>query len=144
MSIAVKRAYEAPSEKDGRRILVDRVWPRGVSKTELQLDGWYRELAPSTQLRKWFGHDPERWPEFQKRYRTELKKAGAREALEELATMARRGRVTLLFGARDEEHNQAIVLRDHIKKLTGTRASSSRASSKRKTARKSTAKSGCL
>src|SRR5579884_1417795 len=122
MSIAVKRAYDAPSEKDGRRILVDRVWPRGVRKEELHLDGWYRELAPSTQLRKWFGHDPERWSEFQKRYQAELKNADAREALQELATMAKRGKVTLLFGARDEEHNQAVVLRDYLKKVTAKRA----------------------
>jgi uncharacterized protein YeaO (DUF488 family) len=126
MSIAVKRAYEAPSAKDGRRILVDRVWPRGVSKDELQLDAWYRELAPSTELRKWFGHDPERWSEFQKRYRAELKRADAREALQELATIGKRGKVTLVYGASDEEHNQAVVLRDYLKKLTGTRGASKR------------------
>jgi uncharacterized protein YeaO (DUF488 family) len=130
MSIALKRAYEPPSEKDGRRILVDRVWPRGVGKDELRLDAWYRELAPSTQLRKWFGHDPERWSEFQKRYQAELKKTGLRERLQELAAMAKRGKVTLVYGAQDEEHNQAVVLRDYLKKLTGTRGAS-----KRKTAR---------
>lgn len=117
MSIAVKRAYDAPDAKDGRRILVDRVWPRGLTKDELRLDGWYRDLAPSTQLRKWFGHDPERWPEFQKRYAAELKRADLREELRELAAMAKRSKVTLLFGARDEEHNQAIVLRDYLKRL---------------------------
>jgi uncharacterized protein YeaO (DUF488 family) len=120
MSIALKRAYDAPDAKDGHRILVDGVWPRGVSKDELQLDGWYRELAPSTQLRKWFGHDPERWPEFQKRYSSELRRAGARERLEELAKLAKRGKVTLVYGARDEEHNQAVVLRDHLKRLCST------------------------
>src|SRR5690349_108185 len=99
MSIAVKRAYDPPEAKDGRRILVDRVWPRGVTKDELRLDGWYRDLAPSTELRKWFGHDPERWPEFQKRYATELRRAGMRERLSELAAMAKRSKVTLLFGA---------------------------------------------
>ena len=117
MSMTVKRAYDPPEAKDGRRILVDRVWPRGVTKDELRLDGWYRDLAPSTELRKWFGHDPERWPEFQKRYAAELRRAGMRERLSELATMAKRSKVTLLFGARDEEHNQAIVLRDYLKKL---------------------------
>ncbi len=130
MSIALKRAYEAPASKDGRRILVDRVWPRGVSKEELHLDGWYRDIAPSTQLRKWFGHDPERWAEFQKRYQAELRKAGMRESLEELASMAKRGKVTLVYGAHDEEHNQAVVLRDYLKKLTGTRAASKRKTAK--------------
>lgn len=123
MSITVKRAYDPPEAKDGRRILVDRVWPRGVTKDELRLDGWYRELAPSTELRKWFGHDPERWPEFQKRYAAELRRAGMRERLSELATMAKRSKVTLLFGARDEEHNQAIVLRDYLKKLIAKNSS---------------------
>lgn len=117
MSIAVKRAYEAPAERDGRRILVDRVWPRGVTKDELRLDAWYRDLAPSTELRKWFAHDPERWPEFQKRYAAELKRAKAREQVEELAALGKRGKVTLVYGARDEEHNQAIVLRDYLKRL---------------------------
>src|SRR5579884_11801 len=120
MSIAVKRAYDAPSEKDGRRILVDRVWPRGVRKEELHLDGWYRELAPSTQLRKWFGHDPERWPEFQKRYASELRRGPAQERLDELAKLSKRGKVTLVYGARDEEHNQAVVLRDYLKRLCST------------------------
>jgi uncharacterized protein YeaO (DUF488 family) len=130
MSIAVKRAYEAPSEKDGRRVLVDRVWPRGVGKEELRLDAWYRELAPSTPLRKWFGHDPERWSEFQKRYRAELQQPDAREALQELATMAKRGKVTLVYGARDEEHNQAVVLRDYLKKISGTGSASKRKTAK--------------
>ncbi|HLI95592.1 MAG TPA: DUF488 domain-containing protein [Candidatus Baltobacteraceae bacterium] len=130
MSIALKRAYEAPASKDGRRILVDRVWPRGVSKEELHLDGWFREVAPSTQLRKWFGHDPERWSEFEKRYRAELRKSGMREPLEELAAMAKRGKVTLVYGAHDEEYNQAVVLRDYLKKLIGTRAASKRKTAK--------------
>ena len=117
MSLNIKRAYEAPAAKDGRRILVDRVWPRGVAKDEMQLDGWYREVAPSTQLRKWFGHDPERWPEFRKRYVAELRRADVREQLQDLAKLARRGKVTLVYGARDEEHNQAVVLRDYLKQL---------------------------
>ena len=123
MSISVKRAYDPPQAKDGRRILVDRVWPRGVTKDELRLDGWYRDLAPSTELRKWFGHDPERWPEFQKRYEAELRRAGMRERLSELAAMATRTKVTLLYGARDEEHNQPIVLRDYLKKLIAKNSS---------------------
>jgi uncharacterized protein YeaO (DUF488 family) len=118
MSIAIKRAYEERSSKDGTRVLVDRVWPRGVSKDELHIDGWYREVAPSTQLRKWFGHDPERWSEFQKRYLAELRKPALREQLEELAKLGKRGKLTLVYGARDEEHNQAVVLRDYLTKLT--------------------------
>lgn len=124
MSIALKRAYDAPAKADGRRILVDRVWPRGVSKEALQLDAWYRELAPSTQLRKWFGHDPERWPEFQKRYTAELRRAQLREQLQKLAALAKRGKVTLVFGARDEEHNQAVVLRDFLKRLIANKPAS--------------------
>ncbi len=123
MSIAVKRAYDAPAARDGHRFLVDRVWPRGVSKEDLELQGWYRELAPSTQLRKWFGHDPERWPEFQKRYLAELRRKELREPLNELAKLAKRGKVTLVYGARDEEHNQAIVLRDYLKRLLAKGAS---------------------
>lgn len=123
MSIAVKRAYEPPEAKDGRRILVDRVWPRGVTKDELRLDGWYRDLAPSTELRKWFAHDPQRWPEFQKRYAAELRRAELRDHLSELASAAKRSKVTLLYGARDEEHNQAIVLRDYLKKLIAKNSS---------------------
>jgi uncharacterized protein YeaO (DUF488 family) len=120
MPIAIKRAYDAPGAKDGHRILVDRVWPRGLTKEELHLDGWYRELAPSTQLRKWFGHDPERWTEFQKRYAGELRRADVREQLDELAKLSKRGKVTLVYGARDEEHNQAVVLRDYLKRLCST------------------------
>lgn len=123
MSIAVKRAYEAPAAKDGRRILVDRVWPRGVGKEELRLDGWYRELAPSTPLRKWFGHDPERWSEFRRRYLAELRCAEVREQLHGLAQLGKRGKVTLVYGARDEEHNQAVVLRDYLKRLISKKPS---------------------
>lgn len=117
MSIAVKRAYEPAGARDGRRILVDRVWPRGLSKDELELDEWCRELAPSTELRKWFGHDPQRWEEFRKRYTAELRSAHAREEIARIAGLAKRGKVTLLYGARDEEHNQAIVLRDYLQRL---------------------------
>lgn len=123
MSITVKRAYEAPEERDGRRILVDRVWPRGVRKDELRLDAWYRDLAPSTELRKWFAHDPERWSEFQKRYAAELKRAQSRERIRELAALGKRGKVTLIYSARDEEHNQAIVLRDYLKRLIAKKPS---------------------
>lgn len=94
-----------------------------MSKDELRLDAWHRELAPSTELRNWFGHDPERWAEFQKRYRAELRGAQAREPLRELVALGKRGKVTLVYGARDEEHNQAVVLRDYLKQLIAKKPS---------------------
>jgi uncharacterized protein YeaO (DUF488 family) len=103
----LKRAYEAPADSDGTRVLVDRLWPRGVSKAKARIDVWLKEVAPSTQLRKWFGHDPEKWPEFQQRYRAELKGSAA---LAELRKLVRQGHVTLVYGAKDEEHNDAVVL----------------------------------
>jgi uncharacterized protein YeaO (DUF488 family) len=108
MSISVKRVYEAPEPDDGLRVLVDRIWPRGVSKEEAKIDLWLKEIAPSTGLRKWFGHDPEKWDEFQARYRAELEGS---EALAELRRLSRRRRVTLVYGARDEKHNNAQALR---------------------------------
>jgi uncharacterized protein YeaO (DUF488 family) len=107
--IKLKRAYEDASRHDGFRILVERLWPRGVSKEEAHLDLWLKDVAPSTKLRKWFGHDPEKWPEFQKRYRAELK--DQKDALKLLRAKARAGTVTLVYGARDEEHNGALVLK---------------------------------
>jgi uncharacterized protein YeaO (DUF488 family) len=114
MTLSIKRAYEPSSARDGRRVLVDRVWPRGRSKDALQIDRWERELAPSAGLRKWFGHDPDRWEEFVRRYREELSGGPTSDLLEELASEARAGSVTLVYGARDEEHNQAVVLKDVI------------------------------
>lgn len=110
--IAIKRAYEPAAKSDGVRILVDRVWPRGISKEELKLHAWKKELAPSTPLRKWFGHDPKRWSEFKRRYRAELKEH--RDDLRELKQLAREKRVTLVYGAKDEEHNQAVALKEFI------------------------------
>lgn len=107
--IRIKRAYEEPSSADGYRVLVDRIWPRGISKDQAALDHWAKELAPSTQLRKWFGHDPARWEEFQDRYRAEL--ADHTRELDELLRRARKGKLTLVYGARDATHNQAQVLR---------------------------------
>jgi uncharacterized protein YeaO (DUF488 family) len=107
--INVKRAYESASRQDGKRFLVDRVWPRGVTKDELEIDGWLKDVAPSTELRKWFGHDPARWNEFQRRYRREL--GSHQDALAPLLDAGRRGNVTLVYGARDTEHNQAVVLK---------------------------------
>lgn len=110
MEIRIKRVYEPPESGDGARFLVDRLWPRGVGKESLRLDGWLRELAPSDALRRWFGHDPSRWAEFRRRYRLEL--AGKPDALAELRAAAARGPVTLLYAARDPLHNQAVVLRE--------------------------------
>lgn len=110
--VQIKRAYEEALPEDGIRILVDRLWPRGVSKEQAQLDRWAKDLAPSTELRQWFGHDPAKWTEFQRRYREELRERGA--DLDAIAREARQGRVTLVYGARDEEHNEAAVLRDVI------------------------------
>lgn len=109
LDIRLKRAYEPPAASDGTRILIDRLWPRGVTKKEALIDHWFRDIAPSTELRQWFGHDPKLWTEFQRRYRIELKH-NTRQ-LEELLRLARKGTVTLVFGARDEEHNDAVVLK---------------------------------
>jgi uncharacterized protein YeaO (DUF488 family) len=112
MAIAIKRAYDAPEPEDGYRVLVDRVWPRGVTREALRLDEWARELAPSTALRKWFGHDPEKWPEFRRRYMEELGSAAPADVLARLASRAASGPVTLVYSARDTAHNQARVLAD--------------------------------
>ena len=108
-NLRLKRAYEPAAKEDGRRILVDRLWPRGVSKVDAAIDQWTRDIAPSTKLRKWFGHDPKRWHEFRKRYAAEVREHP--EQLAELRRLARRGLVTLVYSARDEAHNDAVVLR---------------------------------
>ena len=105
--ISIKRIYEPPSPADGRRILVDRLWPRGVSKANARLDSWMKDIAPSTELRRWFDHRPERWPEFRRRYIYELKENPALSTLRELAADRP---VTLLYAAKDEAHNEAAVL----------------------------------
>lgn len=112
MGFAVKRVYDEPAESDGYRVLVDRLWPRGIKKETARLDEWIKELGPSTELRQWFGHEVERWPEFRDRYRAEL--ADARELWRPLIGRAESGEVTLLFGARDTEHNQAVVLAEFL------------------------------
>lgn len=110
--LRLKRAYAPPAPSDGLRVLVDRVWPRGVSKEEARIDRWLRDIAPSAGLRKWFTHDPEKWTEFQRRYKAELRQEPARTALAELRKLLREHKtVTLVFGARDEKHNQAVVLK---------------------------------
>jgi uncharacterized protein YeaO (DUF488 family) len=113
-NVRLQRAYDDPAPDDGHRVLVDRVWPRGRTKAELRLDAWARDLGPSAGLRKWFGHDAARWTEFQKRYRVELADPARARALDELAALARSGRVTIVYGARDRERNQARVIADEI------------------------------
>ena len=115
MDLQVKRVYEEPEPGDGLRILVDRVWPRGVSKEAAAVQRWLREIAPSTELRKWFGHAPERWPEFRRRYFRELEEHG--ELVEDLRALARAGTVTLIYSARDTEHNQAVALREFLQRI---------------------------
>jgi uncharacterized protein YeaO (DUF488 family) len=110
--VRVKRAYEEPERGDGYRVLVDRLWPRGLTKASLRLDLWAKDLAPSTELRRWFGHDPARFHEFARRYHGELRAGPARALLADLARRAAQGTVTLVHAARDREHNGAVVLRD--------------------------------
>jgi uncharacterized protein YeaO (DUF488 family) len=112
MTIRLKRAYEKPERTDGTRILVDRLWPRGLTKEKAAIDLWLKEVAPSTELRKWFGHDPKKWRNFRSRYRTELKQHSA--PLDLIKSKAKKGVVTLIYGARDQEHNEAIVLREFL------------------------------
>ena len=111
-NVRLKRAYEQPTRDDGTRILVDRLWPRGIRKVDAAVDQWAKDLAPSTALRKWFGHDPERWPEFRKRYAEELHQH--EERLRQLRALARTSPVTLVYSAHDEAHNDAVALRDFI------------------------------
>lgn len=111
-NVVLKRAYEQPSPEDGTRILVDRLWPRGLKKEGAALDRWLKDLAPSTELRKWFAHDPARWAEFKRRYTWEIRQHP--ELLEELRALARGGRVTLVYAAHDQEHNDAVVLREML------------------------------
>ncbi len=110
--IRLKRAYEPAGREDGQRLLVERLWPRGVKKTSLRLDGWLKEVAPSPQLRRWFGHDPEKWREFQRRYERELD--AKQEAWEPIRAAARHGRVTLVYSSHDTEHNNAVALKRYL------------------------------
>lgn len=109
-NLHLKRAYDPAAPSDGARILVDRLWPRGVSKERADLTEWMKDIAPSTALREWFGHEPARWPEFQRRYRAELQTH--RPLLDQIRALAAKGPVALIYSARDEDHNDAIVLRD--------------------------------
>ena len=115
MQIRLKRAYELPEKSDGLRILVDRIWPRGVRKEELKLEAWLKEIAPSSELRRWFGHDPEKWEEFRRRYCRELDEQ--KEVVEELRSKVRQGRVTLVYGAKDERFNNAAALKEYLERV---------------------------
>jgi uncharacterized protein YeaO (DUF488 family) len=108
MNVRIKRAYEAPAREDGERILVDRLWPRGLTKEKAKVDLWLKDVAPSTELRKWFAHDPAKWAEFRSRYHEELK--SNKEQLSLLRQEAAKGTVTLVYGAKDQEHNEAVIL----------------------------------
>ena len=112
LDVRSKRAYDPPAADDGQRVLVDRLWPRGVSREAARLDGWEKDVAPSNELRRWFHHDPARWQEFCERYRVELTQPAGRAALARLAERAAQGRLTLIYAARDREHNEAQVLVD--------------------------------
>lgn len=111
MKIKIKRVYVEPSDKDGKRILIDRLWPRGLTKEKAQVDLWLKDIAPSTELRKWFAHDPDKWSEFKKRYLHELKDNNA--AVQTLKDELSKGKVTLVYGAKDEEHNDAVVIQEN-------------------------------
>jgi uncharacterized protein YeaO (DUF488 family) len=120
MKILLKRAYDEPAGTDGFRVLVDRLWPRGKKKADLRLDAWAKDIAPSTELRKWFGHDPKRWLEFCKRYKAELKNPEGRKSIADIVQAARKhSAITLVYGAKDTEHNEAVVLQAIFKKVAG-------------------------
>jgi uncharacterized protein YeaO (DUF488 family) len=110
--VNIKRVYEEPKKSDGKRILVDRLWPRGLTKAEVKVDLWLKEIAPSTALRKWFSHEPSKWEEFKKRYSVELEKNNEQISL--LEREVSEGKVTLVYGAKDQEHNGAVVLREFL------------------------------
>ena len=115
MSIRLKRVYDEPAKSDGYRVLVDRLWPRGVNKNKARIDQWLKDIAPSTSLRKWFAHDPGKWKEFKKRYAAQLD--AHHEQVEKLVREAKKRTVTLLFSAKDTEHNNAVALKDYIERL---------------------------
>ena len=114
MKVKIKRVYDKPDKEDGKRILVDRLWPRGLTKEKANIDLWLKEVAPSTELRKWFGHDPNKWGEFQQKYLRELKNNKDKVAV--LKEQIKRGLVTLVYAAKDEEHNEALVLKEWLSK----------------------------
>ncbi len=123
--LKIKRVYEKKSAADGQRIYIDRLWPRGLTKEEAAFDEWFKELAPSDELRRWFGHRPEKFREFRQRYIKELSHAEPHARLQQIAATASRTDVTLLYSAKDTEHNDAVVLADLIRKLMPEKAASS-------------------
>lgn len=121
VTIALKRAYDAPARGDGFRVLVDRLWPRGVKKDDLRLRAWVKALAPSTELRKWFAHDPEKWTEFRKRYRAELAQSDAAATIGDVVAAAKGSKtITLVYGAKDTVHNEAVILRDMFERAANS------------------------
>jgi len=115
--LSLKRAYEQAAPEDGVRFLVERLWPRGIKKTDLQIEAWVKDVAPSDALRRWFAHDPKKWPEFRRRYFAELNRHP--EAWEQICSAARRGRVTLVYSAHDTEHNNAVALKEYLQAHMG-------------------------
>ncbi|MCL4686660.1 DUF488 family protein [Myxococcota bacterium] len=113
MEIWIRRAYEPPARGDGQRLLIDGIWPRGVAKQQLKIEAWLRDAAPSTRLRQWFDHDPERWEEFRERYFAELDQR--RDVVEDLLRRAKAGRITLVYAARDPDYNNAVALREYLR-----------------------------
>ena len=111
-NVKLKRAYEPPAPDDGTQVLIDRLWPRGISKERAAIDQWMKDISPSTKLRKWFGHDPARWDEFRRRYENEVRQNT--DLLDQLRSLARHGPITLVYSAHDEEHNDAVELRELI------------------------------
>jgi uncharacterized protein YeaO (DUF488 family) len=120
--IKIKRAYDPPSIEDGQRILVDRLWPRGTTKESTRFSSWIKDISPTTELRKWFGHDPLRWKEFRERYIRELRQPEKHAILRDLAEQGRLGVVTLVYAAKDETRNHAVVLKDLIERISGKAA----------------------
>ena len=114
MNIKIKRVYEHPEKDDGMRILVDRLWPRGLTKKKASVDLWLKDIAPSTELRKWFAHDPDKWKRFRGRYQTEIR--NNHDLIKVIKRKAREGTITLIYGARDEKHNEALVLKQFLEK----------------------------
>ena len=121
-ALALKHVYDQPDPSDGTRVLVERLWPRGLSKERAHVDVWLKEVAPSNELRKWFSHDPEKFSEFRRRYEEELATEGGREALEKLHDLTMQGHVTLVFASHDPEHNNAVVLHDLLQHKYSTRS----------------------
>ena len=117
MNVALKRVYNEPAESDGTRILVDRLWPRGLTKEKAKIDVWLKEIAPSTELRKWFNHEPNKWPEFKKRYQAEMDSNP--DAISTLKKHVADGKVTIVYGAKDEEHNDAVVIKQYLDEKSG-------------------------